>query len=355
MNHRPDVQALRAFSICSLLGLHLVSWPSGGALGVDVFFVVSGFLITTLLMREFTRTGRISLRDFYARRARRILPAAVLVIVVTSALSIVVFGWAALPWLTEHGFASLFFFENWVLVGKGWDQTYLTDPYSPFQQYWSLSVEEQFYLVWPLLLISLLAVRRVAARRAVGAALLVTIVLSLGSAASSRDLYVSYHATNDRAWQLAAGALLAVLGWQPVVTANVRGLILGFAFAAIAGVLVTADGPGVYPGRPASVAVVGLTGMILVFGAGPTAGIGRLIAWRPVQYLGDLSYSLYLWNWPILVLLFEWTDRTRRSVLFAGVLILLVSVMSYHLVEQPIRRSNWLGRTRNDSRSDSIV
>ena len=152
----PHIQALRALAVAAVFGGHLVGLPQGGALGVDVFFVISGFLITGGLLREWEASGTVSLRNFYSRRARRILPAALVVLLCVTAVSLVIRSVELTPNPLHHGVASLFFVENWYLAHLGGSP----EPLSAVQHYWSLSIEEQFYLIWPLALLVLLGLAR---------------------------------------------------------------------------------------------------------------------------------------------------------------------------------------------------
>lgn len=155
---RADIQGLRAVAVIAVIVNHVIAWPSGGFAGVDVFFVISGFLITGLLLRDHEQHGKISLAGFYARRVRRIVPAALTVIVVTAAVGYFLFNRARSMSTIWDGVYSLLFVANWRFTALGTDCFHATDPASPLQHYWSLSVEEQFYLVWPWLVIIVLAV-----------------------------------------------------------------------------------------------------------------------------------------------------------------------------------------------------
>ncbi len=149
---RPDVEGLRALAVVAVIVDHLFDWPSGGFVGVDVFFVISGFLITGLLLKEYERTKTISFLDFYKRRVRRIMPAALLVLVVSTAVSFLVFNVVRAQASLWDAIWSALFVSNWHFASAGTDYFASDGPISPFRHYWSLSVEEQFYLVWPVLI-----------------------------------------------------------------------------------------------------------------------------------------------------------------------------------------------------------
>lgn len=335
------------------MGLHITGFPRGGALGVDVFFVVSGYLITAGLLRQHALTGRISLRDFYTRRVRRIFPVAIVVLVVTVVVSLLILG----PGLVRDivpssAVASLLFVENWRLAFSGVQL-------GPLNHYWSLSVEEQFYLVWPLLLIGLLAMGvALANRRRLGSpaegpqrnlplmtvrvALVLIIVASFAWAAiQPAESWSSYHSTLSRAWELAIGAFIATL---PVLRFGVRFrvLLVGAALLVILAAVLMLSGPSVYPGHPLAALPVLAAGVVVYAGAGTTESakrtlLDRAIGLPPVQYVGAISYSLYLWGWPIALLTIVLWDRSAVTVALGLILTFALSALSYHFVEQRFR------------------
>ncbi|WP_420369217.1 acyltransferase family protein [Curtobacterium sp. L1-20] len=358
----PEIQALRFVAVAGVLLYHL--WPNrlpGGYAGVDVFFVISGFLITAHLSREWTTTGRIRLGRFYARRARRLLPAALLVLTVTAVAS-----WVLLPVrVREQVFhevtGAAIYVENWVLAASSVD--YLaqsTDVASPVQHYWSLSVEEQFYLVWPVLMIlagwlSTLVLRRRGRRSAggpstarpafvVALSVVFVVCLVLSVVQTQHDPGPAYFATQTRAWEFAAGGLLALVLRRSERSAHLRAVGSWVGFATIAGsfLLFTAALP--FPGW---IAVVPVVGALLVIACGdpetPDAP-GMLYRWRPVQWAGDVSYSLYLWHWPLVVLVPAATGtalgtRAKVAILVASVLLAAVTKV---VVEDPVRSRPFL-------------
>ena len=213
---RADIQGMRAVAVLSVLAYHI--WPGvlpGGYVGVDVFFVISGFLITGLLVREFERSGTISLRDFYARRIRRLLPAASLTL-----LAVAVSAWfwsSASEWrvLAKELVASALYVENWLLVERSVDYLAQDAAPSPVQHFWSLSVEEQFYIFWPLLMLgagALARTRKLPVRKVFLTALLSVTLISLGYGiyVSFVDPAPGYFLTTTRIWELGVGGLLAI-------------------------------------------------------------------------------------------------------------------------------------------------
>ncbi|WP_448613870.1 acyltransferase family protein [Modestobacter sp. URMC 112] len=349
---RGDIQGLRAVAVGLVVAAHLLGWPRGGFVGVDVFFVISGFLITGLLLRELERTGRISFRDFYVRRVRRILPVALVTLLVTvAAMQLLIGGSRAQQTLVEAGFAAVFA-ANVHFAAAGTDYFAASAPPSPLQHFWSLAVEEQFYVVWPvLLLLVALAAARLARRPrpAVAVASAVVVVASLAWSVVGTTLSpeTAYFSTATRAWELGVGALLAV-GARRIAALPVPALTLaawtGLLGIAAAALLVTDD--TAFPGFAAALPVGGAA---LLIAGGSRAGRwapGELfLSHQPFRYVGDVSYSLYLWHWPLFVVataLVPLDSPVSRLALVAAALALAAT--SYHLVEQPVARSGWLLR-----------
>ena len=358
--HRLDVQGLRALAVVAVVVAHATDRPSGGFTGVDVFFVVSGFLITELLVRERARTGTISLSMFYRRRARRILPAALVVLAATVAATFALYGSGRGGVVLRDAAASLGFVANWRFAATGTDYFTADGPVSPLQHFWSLAVEEQFYVVWPLLVIGAvaLATRRrrgelgLRARLYAGAAIAVvggaSFAVALVQSASSPT--VAYFSTATRAWELALGAGLALAapavgrhlpGWsRPALGwAGVAVIVVGFA---------TVDESA---GFPAPGALVPTLGTLLVLAAGidhPQRSL--VVLTNPVsRAVGDASYSIYLWHFPVVVLLapylrFLLGDAAPEALVTTLVLLVtaVLSAASHRFVEQPVLRSSWL-------------
>jgi peptidoglycan/LPS O-acetylase OafA/YrhL len=344
LGRRDDIQGLRAIAVGLVVAAHLATYQvtgasalQGGFIGVDVFFVLSGYLITSLLVREADGTGTVSLVGFYARRARRILPAATVVLV-----AVVLYAGFRLPHsqltrIVPDAWWSALFLANWHFGHTGtsyFDPTFL----SPLQHFWSLAVEEQFYLVWPLLML-LLAPRL--PRRVLAGLVGLVIVASLAWSVhvTHADPAAAYFSTPARVYELALGALLA-LGGLPRLSGRLRlGLgVLGLAGLGVATVLLGTDAP--FPGWEALVPTTA-TALLLVAGEGSPTPVTRLLSLRPLRHLGDLSYSLYLWHFPVIVLAGSFLPahwRTRETVPVEVVLMLALAALSYHLVEQPFRQ-----------------
>ncbi|WP_406413538.1 acyltransferase [Streptomyces halstedii] len=301
---RLDVQGLRAVAVGLVVLSHAgVSQIGGGYVGVDVFFVISGFLITSLLLRELTATGRVSVRSFYARRALRLLPASSLVIAVTLGGAWLFLSKARIAEYAGDALAGTLYVVNFRLAAAGTDYLAQDGPPSPFQHFWSLAVEEQFYLVWPLLLLLTWRVAR-GRRRPVAVPLGVLCLASFAASVLLTDYSApwAYFGSLTRVWELGAGALLALatgrLERLPAALAASLGW-LGLACVMLAAVRYDDGTP--YPGHHALLPVVG-TALVLAGGCAPAPhGVGRLLGRRPLVWLGGLSYGWYLWHWPLLV------------------------------------------------------
>ncbi|MCU1606053.1 MAG: acyltransferase 3 [Modestobacter sp.] len=314
----PEVQALRALAVALVVVYHF--WPNrlqGGYVGVDVFFVISGFLITSHLHRELLTRGTVSLRAFYARRARRLLPASLLVLVVATLASwlfLPVTRWAA---TAKEVLASTFSVQNWLLATRAVDYSALDDAASPVQHFWSLSVEEQYYLAWPSLILVLVAAgRRKGAERpyrlVVAGILLVTgLSLAYSMYATSHSPAAAYFVTPARIWELGVGAVLAL--WMRNRAARPRGprstwppvppvVLRWVGLAAVLTSAVLFSSASAFPGWLALVPVLGTAAVIAAGETGSRDPLGPLFALAPTQFLGAVSYSLYLWHWPALVI-----------------------------------------------------
>ncbi|MER5554600.1 acyltransferase family protein [Streptomyces sp. NPDC002793] len=342
---RLDIQGLRAVAVGLVVLSHAgVSQVSGGYIGVDVFFVISGFLITSLLLRELAATGRVSLRSFYARRALRLLPASSLVVVVTLVGAWLFLSKARLAEYAGDGLSSVLYAVNFRLAAAGTDYLAQNSPPSPFQHFWSLSVEEQFYLVWPLvLLLSWRAARGRLRMVAVPLALLCAGSFAASVLMTNSSVSWAYFGSLTRIWELGAGALLALttgrLERLPAALAAPLSWI-GLACVTLAAVLYDAGTP--FPGHHALLPVIG-TVLVLAGGSVPTAhGAGWLLGRRPLVRLGGLSYGWYLWHWPLLVIApaaLGRPDGTAGVPLALGLSAIALGLawLTLRLVENPAR------------------
>ncbi len=350
---RPDIEGLRGVAVALVVLFHvgLLSDASfqltGGFIGVDLFFVVSGFLITGLLIRERERTGRISFSRFYARRVRRILPAAAVTLLITLALSNVLVTLVERPSVMEDGAAAALSIAN---IRFAMTTDYFNPvSYSPVLHFWSLGVEEQFYFVWPALL-AVVAWRwpRIGAAVALSAIVVVSFMASLIVTQTSPS--TAFYMLPTRAWQLAAGGLLAVgagsIDRLPgAIRAVVRQLLAFAGWAAMAALITAAFAINslttAYPGTAALVPTV--AGVLLIASGPEPTGPGVLLRLPPIRFLGKISYSLYLWHWPMLILGGLYlvgplgTLSPLQAVALAG-LSIPVATASWFFVEEPFRR-----------------
>lgn len=344
---RPDIQGLRALAVVLVLVFHI--WPAalpGGYVGVDVFFVISGYLITGILLRQAVHKGEIGFLAFYARRARRLLPAATAVLV---AVVIASFLWMPeLHWheTAQDVLASALYAMNWWLAASAGDYFAADAAVSPLRHYWSLAIEEQFYLLWPAVVALLVGLARRFRWRMVptltGGILAVIIISFVHSGIATADHRAwAYFATTTRAWELAVGGLLALAlpasgsRWNPAIAAAglLAILIAAFLF----------DGNSAFPGWIAMLPVAGTAAVIYSGGAtGANTFIHRLLGSAIPRYLGGTSYSLYLWHWPLIVFAAHVTGSQPGP--YSGALLILASLvfadLSKRLIEDPIYRSN---------------
>jgi peptidoglycan/LPS O-acetylase OafA/YrhL len=347
----PGVEGLRGVAVLLVVAFHALPRVAGGFIGVDVFFVISGYLITGLLVRELVATGRIDLVAFYGRRMRRLLPAATVV-----AMVVLPAGWLAVspldrPELVLDGGGAMLIVSNLRFAGAEGDYFAAVRDPSPFLHYWSLSLEEQFYLVWPGLL--LLVTRRGRVRTAAVISLAIVGVASWAMSLWLTEIAPAwgFYALPSRAWQFALGGLLAVaVSRAPAVAGRAASLAHGAAalagwtgLALVAVAVLAIDGSQAYPGLLALLPSIGA--LLVIGGATARWGPVLLLGCRPLRFLGRISYSLYLWHWPILVIpataagiTLEWP----ASVALAA-LAVVVAWLSWRYVEEPFRRARVAG------------
>ena len=348
---RPDIQGLRAIAVILVILAHAsVPGFEGGYIGVDVFFVISGFVITSLLLRQPPRGVRHNLAYFYARRIRRIVPAATLTLVATTLAAYFLLGTNFVPQLLgDVRWASLFS-ENFRLIRTGSDYFIPGIAPSLVTHFWSLAVEEQFYLAFPLVVFSLTLMSPLRHRTT---SLGVFLVAAIGASAwyswhlTPISPTVAYYSPFTRFWEIALGALVALLpaAWARR-TPHVNTLLGFLAMLALAAAVWRLNTMSVYPGVLAwwpcgTTAVLLWTGQASVKG-----GPATWLSWRPLRYIGDISYSLYLWHYVWLMLPLQMvhppTSSGARVIEIAGAFA--CAVISYHVLENPIRHSKRLDR-----------
>lgn len=357
------LDGLRAVAVTLVVVYHLFPgwWMHGGFIGVDVFFVISGFLITSLLLREHDESGRIALGSFWRRRARRLLPALLVVLTVCSSAAWLI-GGDVLVGLGRQLIGALLFGYNWTAVIDGADY-FGSGGSELFRNLWSLAVEEQFYLVWPLVLLVLLllprAWMRVSAALAAAAASAVwmAVIVASGSAdplTLGARVTRAYFGTDTHAFGLLLGVAVAI-AWRAAVRRErawmrrraARSGALALGVAALTGLVLLAtveqdQSTATFPGTLVAASI--LSALVIVAGVWPGSWLGRALDIPPLRWVGERSYGLYLWHWPVLVLAVAAAQRTsvdRPFPLWIGIVALVVTVLvselSYRFLEIPVR------------------
>jgi peptidoglycan/LPS O-acetylase OafA/YrhL len=368
LSYLPGLDGLRALAVAAVLAYHAeVSWMPGGFLGVEIFFVISGYLITAILLRENRRRGRISLRRFYLRRARRLLPALVLTVVVTMVMAYFLAP-EEVRWLRDDAVASLAYVSNWHLVLS--DVSYFESFGRPslFLHIWSLGVEEQFYLLWPLLLIAAIALgrRRAAAALAVGGVVISTLLMAV--LLDPHDPSRVYYGTDTRAAGFLLGAALA-MWWSPwrlapAVTHSSRRLLDVVGAAALVGLVVLL----VYTSefdlrlyRGGFLVVALCSAVAIAIAVHPGSRVGKVLGIAPLVWIGLRSYGIYLWHFPIFMLTrpgFDVPDQPLVVNTLRVVATLVVADLSFRLVEMPVRNgalARLWHRDRDETKARPVV
>lgn len=350
----PSIDGLRALAVLAVIAYHLnFSWAKGGFIGVDIFFVLSGYLITNILLTQWEKTQTLQLKTFWLRRFRRLIPAVYIMIVVVVIYS-VLFHPEILKNLRGDAFASFFYVSNWWFIFH--DVSYF-DSFglpSPLKNLWSLAIEEQFYLVWPVFLLGFL-------RWVKNPKLLLKIVIGLAllSAIWMTVLYDPgtdpsrvYYGTDTRAFDLLAGCALAFV-WpfnrlSPVVpkrskaALNIAGtlsIILFFAFTA----LVSEYQPFLYRGGLLFVAIIGVTMIATI--SHPASYLSRIFSFKPLRWIGTRSYGIYLWHYPIITLttpVFEVGQANIWRAILQVAATFIIAELSFRFIETPIRKNGFI-------------
>ena len=347
---RLDIQALRAIAIITVVVFHIWVYAlPGGFIGVDIFFVISGYLITGQLWREVVKNGKIAFNNFWARRARRLLPASLLVIFSSLVLCLIFMPASLFLKFVNDGSAAAFYVQNWALAARATDYLQNDGTQSVFQHFWSLSVEEQYYVFWPLIMAVTLLIARVFFKRfknhlritvVVMLALMTAVSLWYSITLTKAEPELAYFSTFTRAWEFSAGALLAVAARPdrgPAQRRNPLWFWLGLAFVVAALIRFNTTTP--FPSYRAVLPVAGA--LLMLYGGESLSRFMPRAAFKfkPIKFLGDTSYSLYLWHWPLLIVAPWVLKRDPNWIDGFGILALALTLgwLSKRFVEDPIR------------------
>lgn len=342
---QPHLQGIRAIAVATVVFYHLrIGGVQGGFIGVDVFFVLSGFLITRLLFNEISRTGTINVTNFWLRRAKRLLPNALLTLtfaLFATWLLISPYRW---PSVARDIVTAALFVSNFRFSSNATDYFHFDDPPSPILHYWSLSIEEQFYFTLPLLLIALLPTIRRRPQLVANVILVAICAASLTAAiiVTNQSQPTAFFGTLTRIWQLALGGILGInfercrsIPEQP------RKLLAWIGLTAIVYAAFFFDDDTSYPGFNALIPTTGT--FFLILGIDPRRGrnpLQAVLSALPMRWIGDRSYSLYLWHWPLIVFAREFTVSNAAWTLAILVTIVLVSHLTYEWIERPLHKKN---------------
>lgn len=343
--YRRDIDGLRAVAVLAVVLFHCDLALSGGFVGVDIFYVISGYLIVGLIEADLL-AGRFSFADFYARRVRRLFPALFVVLVAVTVWAVWRMLWVDLQDYAKSLAAAVTYLSNILFYSQS---GYFTEAATikPLLHTWSLAVEEQFYLLVPALMVML---HRFLPRRwrialwvalVSGSFLLCLIVIA-------RDKAAAFYLLPTRAWEMGAGGLLALCGTGRIARSRLLGEVLGAGgLAAILYSMVAFNGNIPFPDARAAIPVLGAT-MVIAAGAEPRTLVARLLSTAPAVFVGRISYPLYLWHWPLIVMVVygRFDPLSRREAAGIIALSVLLAVLTWWFIEGPIRGRRWIGRTR---------
>ncbi len=346
-SHRRDIQGLRAFAVVAVIAFHAGLPVPGGFVGVDVFFVISGFVITAMLMRQHATNGRISLRNFWARRFLRLTPALAFLVTLVIIISLIILFPNGQKLTVQTGLGAIFLISNIVIArttGGYFDES---ADLNPLLNTWSLSVEEQFYVLFPFVIAAsfLIRMRLKGAFHAPAVAVFGIAIISFGLAlfglsgwANQAGLtFLNFYSPFVRAWEFAVGALLALLiARAPLLGRSLNQLfsLLGATGLVLACFIITPSTP--FPGVWTLLPVVS-TGLLIYTGTDNSSVFNNALGLKPATIVGDWSYSLYLWHWPAVSFAIALGFRDMRSLLIAVMVSIPVALASFYGVERPIR------------------
>ena len=347
---RGDVQGLRAIAVLAVVLFHAGLPIPGGFVGVDIFFVISGFVITAMLMREWMTTGRIRLPTFYIRRFLRLTPALAVVVFFAVAASLVILSpLGAQQVVGQTGLGAMLLSANFVIAQNTGGYFDVAAELNPLLNLWSLSVEEQFYLVFPaLLIVAWTITRRVKGMRAIAfVGIFVLAGISFGLATISShgvliphvpDSLFGFYGPGGRVWEFAVGALIALVAHRIVIRSRSLAAVIGVAGLALIGAaLLVINGDTPFPGLLTLLPVAG-TALLLVAGTCDGNAVSAALASRPMRWIGDRSYSFYLWHWPFISLSIALWPGGVAVKMIAAALSLVPAALSFHYVEARFRR-----------------
>ena len=344
-SYRPALDGLRTVAVYAVLMFHTGHpWAAGGFVGVDLFFVLSGFLVTSVLLSEIDKTGTLKVGMFYARRVRRLLPAAVVAIVATCAVFVLIIPVTDRVEVVDDAQSALLWVANWHFLNESGDYFATDVDRSPFLHFWSLSIEEQFYLVFPVVLVALTK----AGRRWTVKVLAVLLLASVASQLywAQADPTHAYYGTDARIYQPLAGAVLALVvhrlplgGGKRWATAAAAGLV-GF-------LLLSSGLVGISPSWRGLAATVAAVALIAAVSVSERGLIGRALSQPVLVFLGKISYGTYLWHWPVILALKEVLATSPRVIAVLTVALSTgLAALSYEVLEKPIRTAAFLDRLR---------
>jgi peptidoglycan/LPS O-acetylase OafA/YrhL len=351
--YRADIDGLRAIAVISVLLFHAKVGPfTGGYVGVDVFFVISGYLITSIIIREM-RNGTFSYGDFYERRFRRIVPALAVVVLVSGIAGLLIFDAESLVDLGESIAANAIFSSNMLFHSES---GYFDGPaeLKPLLHTWSLAIEEQFYIFIPIVL--MFALR--SGQNKLNRYLLVITVLSfaLNIIGMNYNVSATFYLLPMRAWELLLGSLLALSLLPQLTSSTSRNVISCCGLAAIFCSVLLFSPETSFPGIAAVLPTAGAA-LIIYSGMHGVSLVGRMLSLKPIVFIGLISYSLYLWHWPILLFFkaYSITEISLNQTLGLMVFILGISILSYHYIEKPFRRKTLLSNRQSVMRATSAT
>jgi peptidoglycan/LPS O-acetylase OafA/YrhL len=337
---RPDIEGMRGIAVLLVVLFHCgVPGFQGGFIGVDVFFALSGYLITGIILKEITRTGKLSFRNFYARRVRRLLPAAGLVVVCTLLLGLVMYSPLELARYAKWATYTSLYSSNYMFMRDASNYFSSDVTMNPYLHTWSLAVEEQFYLFWPALIAVTLFVSKSRRRLAIVLAALSIVSMGLCLWLTRHRTPWAFFSLPTRAWEFALGGLACMVPVQTLQRLGRWNAALGWSgLAAVLAGAFAFSSQTAFPGIAALLPVAGTVATLIACASGERSALLGTLGTPTLQYLGRLSYSWYLWHWPILLMAeLRFPEITWTGKLVAAAIALLLAQITFVLVEKPVR------------------